>query len=269
MHSVLGLCLCGLLAAVPAWAETVELEVSPGVMATARYAPGEGDAQPVLILHGFLQTADFATVRRLHDNLADSGYAVLSPTLSLGIDRRRQSLACEALHLNTLEEDTQELRLWLDWLYRRHGRAVALVSHSAGGLAMTRLLRQPPVGAVARVVLISIDPLAGSAPGAADRGAIHDYTLGHCRRYPSTPESFHSYKDWGVDGMLEAMRGFAGPVAVILGDKDDRIDAHWRRAIRDADIELIEIEGAGHFFDNAHEFDLLDTVEAQLQRRVM
>ncbi len=94
-------CLC----ATTSGAERrVELEVAPGLTAAAAYWQGEADMPPVLIAHGFLQTREFPTVSRLAESLADFGYSVLKPSLSLGIDRRTKSLACEAIHTHSMQQ---------------------------------------------------------------------------------------------------------------------------------------------------------------------
>ncbi|MGB0721174.1 MAG: alpha/beta hydrolase [Gammaproteobacteria bacterium] len=247
--------------------QTVEAPVAPGVVARAAYS-GEGHetgGNPVLILHGFLQTHDFFTVRRLHQSLADADYPVLSPTLSLGISGRAQSLGCEAVHLHTLDDDVAELHHWVQWLYGRQGRPVVLIGHSAGGLVITRYLEAYPDAPVARAILVSVsDLLGGERADARTEGDLEEFSLGFCQRYVSTREAYNSYSRWDARSMLDAMIGFRGPVAVILGSADDRIDVSWRNLLRESGIRVVNVEGADHFFDSAHEFDLLEAVEGLL-----
>jgi len=248
-----------------AHAELVELQVRPGIVASAAFAAGDRQAPAVLILHGFLQTHEFPTVRRLHHSLAESGFSVLSPTLSLGIHKRAQSLECEALHLHTLHDDVQELKLWVDWLRDKTGREVVLIGHSAGGLVMTRYLADYPDAPVAQGIMISLSYLEGQEPQSADSDAdIAEYSLVYCERYPTTAQAYHSYVDWGTSEMLDAVRGFRNPVSIILGSGDRRISQAWRDTIAASDIDAIIIQGADHFFDNQHEFDLLDAIEQLL-----
>jgi dienelactone hydrolase len=65
-----------------AHAETVTLTLANKLMATAEFHEGEPDKPAVILLHGFLQTHQFPTIKRLADSLADEGYTVLasSPT---------------------------------------------------------------------------------------------------------------------------------------------------------------------------------------------
>lgn len=264
---LLGLVLCVLpMAAV---AETVVLELRPGIPATAEFRNPDGADDPVLILHGFLQTRDFPTVRRLAEFLAGEDHPVLTPTLSLGVPARSQSLRCEALHTHDLAQDVAELARWVNWLYERTRRPVVLIGHSAGGHLITRYLARYPASHLKQVILISIAPPAGHPPagGEPQEGAdeLADYALAYCRRYPTTRSAFHSYADWGPEQMIDAMARAAVPVRVVIGGADERLKPEWRALLREAGVALIEVPGAGHFFDDEHEFELDDRIESLLE----
>ena len=102
-----------LLCATDVLAEIIELETAEKRISQATFLQGDNDASPLLILHGFLQTREFSTVNRLVNSLNESGYTVLAPTLTLGISRRKQSLACEAIHTHSVEKDTAEIAQWI------------------------------------------------------------------------------------------------------------------------------------------------------------
>jgi len=260
--------VCLILLLVPtAQAELVYSEVRPGITASAHYTPGDEEAVPVIILHGFLQTHSFHTVQRLHDSLAESGYALLSPNLSLGIDKRKQSLSCEAIHTHDLDMDVGELAHWVEWLHRKHGKPVVLIGHSAGGVVITRYLETKPESPVNRGVLVSLSYLKGSDKGKA-MGPLGDYKLGFCETYPSPPAAFRSYVDWDSSKMLQALQNAHGRVSVILGTADERIGKDWRGLLTEGGVRIVNIEGANHFFDSAHEFDLLEAVEEVLSEEV-
>ena len=249
-----------------AFAAEVALELQPNLTATASYLAGAEDKNPVLILHGFLQTYHFSTVNHLQESLADSDFPVLAPTLSLGIDRRRKMLGCEALHLHGLAQEVSELKQWVDWLYQRHHKPVVLIAHSAGGKAVTKYLSQYPDAPVAQTILISFSHLEyeeNQKHGIAEQ-EILPFTLGFCKKYLTTEANFHSYIDWGSAQMIDAITQAKHPVSIILGTADKRILPQWKRSLADAGINIVYIEGANHFFDSTHEFDLFDTVEALL-----
>jgi len=244
-------------------AELVFSEVRPGITAGANYTSGDPDAPPVLILHGFLQTHEFYTVRRLHESLAESGYTVLSPTLSLGIDKRKQSLDCEAIHTHDLYEDVEEIDHWVKWLNGKHGKPVVLIGHSAGGVVMTRYLESNPEASVAHSILVSLSYLRGEDKGRRT-GPLGEYKLGFCETYPSPPAAYRSYVEWGAEKMLLALRNAASRVSVILGSADERIRKDWRDLLSSSEVQITNVDGANHFFDSEHEFDLLDAVEELL-----
>jgi pimeloyl-ACP methyl ester carboxylesterase len=255
----------------------MELEVGAGRVATADYWPGAVDKPAVLILHGFLQTRDFPTVRRLAEALADEGYSVLTPTLTLGVGRRLQSLACEAIHTHSMGDDVAELLAWTRWLNERAGREPVLIGHSAGGVQLAALLDAHRELPVTRAVLISLTyftDVEGVASLAELRAradadlavggdaALHDYALNYCRRYVTTPAALLSYLAWDDQRLKQALLATSVPVTVIYGDHDKRIDMEWLDVLGEGGIEMRPVAGADHFFDLAHEFDLLDEVVA-------
>ena len=246
-----------------AHAGDVELEVRDGLTASAKYSQGEPDLTVLMILHGFLQTADFSTVSRLHASLADAGMTVLSPTLSLGIDRRKQSLSCEAIHTHDLSQDVEEIAQWVDWLQARHSKPVVLIGHSAGGLVVSRYLYEHAAENMAQGILISLSHLQGEVKNEG-AGPLGEYRLGFCQTYTSIPAAYRSYVEWDGEKVIQAIKRHDDRVAVILGSGDERIHARWRNMMAENSIRIVNVQGANHFFDNAHEFDLLEAVERLL-----
>lgn len=277
---LLFLTLGGCVAGFPvAFAEVVEERLPSGYVATAEYLPGDPAKPGVLLIHGFLQTREFMTVRRLADSLSDLGYTTLTPTLTLGMDRRKQSLACESVHTHSMEEDTAELAFWVEWLDARVDGPLVLAGHSAGALQCAAYLEEHPSGALSRVVLISLAYFGNSSEASMEtpedgrRAALalekgkHDldrYALAFCREYVTTPEGYISYFTWGKDRTTGALVGSKVPVTIVIGSEDERIDREWLDGLSARGVELISIQGANHFFDREHEFDLLDAFESLL-----
>lgn len=252
----------------------MELAISPDLVAEADYWPGAADMPAILILHGFLQTREFPTVRRLAESLADEGFSVLTPSLTLGLNHRRQSLACEAIHTHTLTQDVAELSAWIDWLASRAGKAPVVIGHSTGGVQLAAMLDSAAAEGIAQAILVSItafgkvegaEPVstlrmrAASAPqkGIAE---LDTYALGFCKDYVSTAAAFLSYLDWDHDRLRLALSGSRVPVTIIFGEKDDRVEREWLESVRGDNVTVRGVPGADHFFDLAHEFELLDQV---------
>jgi len=252
----------------------MELTMAPDLVAEADYWPGAANMPAILILHGFLQTREFPTVRRLAESLADEGFSVLTPSLTLGLSRRRQSLACEAVHTHSLQQDVAELRAWALWLARRAGKAPVVIGHSTGGLLLAAMLDSVPKVSIEQALLISMTAF-GQIPVAEEdeilraraMNALQDgdeevgvYSLAYCSRYATTAAAFLSYLEWDRDRLKLALLAANVPVTLILGEKDERADEAWRDSLAVGGVAVRTVAGADHFFDLAHEFELLDEV---------
>lgn len=273
-----------LLALVTGWsplhAEVVSLQVSDGVWATAEYVEGDEDKPVVMIVHGFLQTREFSTVFRLGNSLKEEGYTVFMPTLSLNVDQRKQSVACEAIHSHTMQADVEELDMWLNWLIKKTDRPITLLGHSAGSTHILALLTSKQPVRVSDVILVSLlhfdeDPLSYNSAAAYNKAlkshkqGVNDlatYSLAFCAEYPSEPVPFISYREWGKDKTIAALNAISTRPSIILGGSDGRITPDWVEALKATDSNLIFVEEAGHFFDAHNEFDLLDQVTSQLDK---
>lgn len=275
---VTALIICLLAVAMPtvglAGSARMELSLAPDLVAEAEYWPGAADMPAIMIMHGFLQTREFPTVRRLAESLADEGFSVLTPTLTLGLDRRRQSLACEAVHTHSLQQDVAELGAWARWLARRAGKAPVVMGHSTGGVLLAAMLESGGGAAMRQAVLVSMvsfdrlpdgEGLAALRQRAAGRQAhagdeIDVYSLGYCRKYVTTAAALLSYLDWDRGRLKRALIAADVPVTVIFGDKDEQADRDWLASLASGGVQVRGVAGADHFFDLAHEFDLLDEV---------
>jgi pimeloyl-ACP methyl ester carboxylesterase len=255
-------------------AEVIDRKMPNGLTATADYYQGQADKPVVLILHGFMQTREFPTVARLANSLKDEGYTVLVPTLTLNIDKRNKSLACEAVHTHTMEEDVSEIAEWVDWLYARQKKQITLIAHSAGSLTLLALMESRPDPRIEKLILVSLlpfndDPLSENTVRAFEqaqedvkqgRQGLGDYSLAFCDKYPSEPEAYLSYRRWGHEPTIQALNELTVPAYVIIGGSDKRMQPGWRELLKETSAQVIKVEDAGHFFDTQYEFDLLDRI---------
>jgi dienelactone hydrolase len=257
---------------VPTRGGVVSQDFPWGAVGTADYRPGDAGRPAVLVLHGFLQTRNFSTVARIANAMADEGFTVLAPTLTLGISDRSQSLSCEAIHTHTVEQGIGEVRRWVEWLAEQGHGTVVPVGHSSGSMILAGYAQEAPHPSVSRVVLVSATPFGANhvdyqrefhaeqarAALADGRSVIGSYALGYCETFISPPETFLSYYRWGPERLLGAIQESRVPIHVIVGGADERIDGGWVAGLRDASRSVDVIEGANHFFDTAYEFDLHD-----------
>lgn len=264
--------LCLLISVFPAaaHAEIVSQEMRPGITANAEYLLGEPGKPAVLLLHGFLQTREFSTVSTLARGLQGAGYTVLSPTLSLNIPNRTQSLACEAVHRHSLDDDVEEIGRWVGWLKSRGHRAIVLLGHSFGSLQLLVYLSAQPDAAVKGYIGASLGEAkigAASRPAliaqlekrvSSRQRALVTRTLSYCKKYPSTPEALLSYVRWDQAHLLAALKQAPVGVKLIMGDADDTLGRGWLKALQHVQTPVAIVRGANHFWGGEHEFDLLD-----------
>lgn len=278
---------CLLISVFPAAAHAViaQQEMRPGITASAEYLIGERGKPAVLLLHGFLQTRDFPTVATLAHGLQDAGYTILAPTLSLNIPNRAQSLACEAVHKHSLDDDVAEIGRWVSWLKSQGHDSIVLAGHSFGSLQLLAYLSLKPdaavkayigtslieaqIGTAARPALIA--QLEGRVLG--KQRALVNHTLSFCKKYPSTPEGLLSYVRWDQARLLAALKQSPVGVKLIMGDADNMLERGWIKALQHVQTPMMIVKGASHFMDGEHEFDLLDhtlkhleTIKAPLSR---
>lgn len=259
--------------------ETAEARLPSGRMVSADFHPGNTGKPAVLVLHGFLQTGTFPTVSSVATALETAGYTVLAPTLSLGISARNKSLACEAVHRHTLDEDRGEVAFWVRWLTQKGYKHVVLVGHSFGNLQLLEYLDGQPSPAVKQLLMVSLTDvevkqdarqrgrLAQDLRNRVVRGdnGLIETEFGHCKKYVSPPAALLSYLKLSRSSILDAAATSPVPASVIMGGADDRMGADWVDTLVARHIPVRVIPGATHFFDTQHEFDLQDAVLRALQ----
>jgi len=260
----------------PALAETVEAKLPTGIIATAGFRVGQPSRPAVLLLHGFLQTRHAPPMSSLANTLADQGYTVLIPTLTLGINRRSQSLACEAVHTHTMDGDVAEIGFWVNWLADKGYSRIALVGHSAGSTQILRYAAQKPNPAVKKAVLASLIPFRGKQQEMRNalartkrpdgKQAPGRFTLSYCNdTYVAPQAAYRSYAVNDTGQTLGLLEKIEVPAEIILGSADKTIAMDWPGKTRNRGIPVTVIDKADHFFDGAQEFDLADKVESILK----
>ncbi|MHB9118578.1 MAG: alpha/beta fold hydrolase [Burkholderiales bacterium] len=259
-------------------AETVEAKLPTGIVASADFRAGKAGMPALLLVHGFLQTRSAPPLSRLAEMLSDAGYTVLSPTLSLGISRRNHSLACEAIHLHTLEGEAAEIGIWVDWLVRKHYPNIVLIGHSTGSKSILFYLGKTPNPAVRKAVLASLVPDDSSnsdrdkarqqlkAQHTKGKENLERFSMSYCHNnYMTTPSAYLSYAVYGADQTLGLLDKSKVPVEIILGGADTLMEKGWPQKALKHGASITLIKSAGHFFDGPQEFDFADAVEAQLK----
>jgi pimeloyl-ACP methyl ester carboxylesterase len=257
----------------------VQVRMANNVTASAQYLPGEQGMTAVLVLHGITTTRNFGTVQSIVTEFASEGYTVLAPTLSMNINDRRANVPCDAIHTSTMQDDIAEVAFWVEWLAKQGHQRIALIGHSMGSLQLVAYAANHPHMNVTQVIATSLihthrytEPeiikreteMALAAQGQTPP-TIQGYHLVFCDAYIAPPEVYLSYMEWESGRVIDALRNTRVPVRVIMGEKDRRFGPEWIALLREAGSQVTVIEGASHFFDSTHEFDLLEQISEALQ----
>lgn len=253
--------------------ESISLQITDKIAAYGEFYPGESNKPVIMILHGFMLTHNFQTVKQLAESLHETGYTVLTPTLSLGINKRKTSLSCEAIHVHSLTGDLRDINQWVNWLTTRTGKKVTLIGHSAGSSQLIAYVHHYPEAPVNELIFLSM-PNFGDSPNSyttykdvelaqntPDKNELQKFALSYCREYVTTPNNFISYYNLSKDNLYDYLKQTPIKKTLILGSRDTRVDKNWNKSLASTNTNIIIIEGANHFFDAEYEFDLLDTVE--------
>jgi len=261
-----------------AFAETVTHKIeSLNLVAQAEFAKGDPSKPAILIMHGFLTTNQFHTIQSMAQGFKDEGYSVLTPTLTLGISFRKQSVKCNSIHTHTLENDLVEIEAWIKWLESQGKHEIVVIGHSSGSQELLAMLNHKPQPSVKLAVFTSLFYLNGPELGtlqkelnfAKDMLEVNDlrphkYSFLFCKKdYYATPQSFLSYHRITREYVLNELKNLSIPNYTIMGEADKRyqsVGLNWLDELEQTGTNLVIINGANHFFSSEYEFDLQDTL---------
>jgi len=265
-------------------AETVTHKITPlNLTAEAGFIKGDPEKPAVIIIHGFLTTNQFHTVQSMSQAFEDAGYTVLTPTLTLGINLRKQSVKCNSIHTHTLESDVIEVEEWIKWLEVEQGKKdVVVIGHSSGSQELLAMLNKKQQPNVKLAIFTSLFFLSGEELGtlpqeidyaqkalASNQDRPHKYSFLFCKNnYYATPKSFLSYHKLTRQYVLEELKNLDIPSYTVMGKADKRyqsVGEHWLDEIKQTGTNLIVVEGANHFFSSEYEFDLQEHLVSIIQ----
>jgi esterase/lipase len=271
--------LLSLIIAFTTHAEPVEEVLTNGLLAEASYHQGEPGKPAVILLHGFLTVHTFNLISDISNELADNGYTVLAPTLTLGISRRKSTLDCNALHLHSMEKDLQEIEWWVNWLIKKGHKNIILMGHSSGAVQMTSYASTQKHKEVNKLVALSMIPLndmhsknfqdsyqAARSKIKSGNDDIYNYTLAYCTgNYAAPPKEFMSYAKLDNEYIAKTLRSVKIPKSVIMGSEDIPVSATWPQDLKQSGAHVDIIEGADHFFGNGTEFELFEAIVQKIK----
>lgn len=267
---------CSLLT-LPAIAETITVKLPTGITASANFKSGLPSLPAVLLLHGFQQNHRSEPINSLANNLAAKGYTVLNPTLSLGVNHRSQSMHCEAVHTQTIDEEVAEIAYWTNWLSDKGMNNIVLASFSStGNIGMLLYTSQSPHLNIKKSILIAPNPpivdqkekrkIIASIKSRAqkDEQNIGIFTMSYCKNnYATTTSSYLSYAKYDSKEFIELIKNSHVQTELIIGSADTVMTPSWAAQLKalNSPVRISMINKAGHFFEGPSEFDLVDAVE--------
>ncbi len=272
------ICIGWLTLHLSAQAETITQKIPPfNLTAEAHYVQGEASKPAALILHGFLATNQFHTIKSTSEALNLEGFTTLAPTLTLNISQRRNLVKCSSLHTHTLERDIVEISHWINWLQAQGHSNIVLIGHSNGSLELLEYLSNTQNPTISAVILTSLfylnDSKLGILPEEVSQAQMllknrinkpsHYHFLFCNDQYYATPESFLSYLKMDKPYTLSLLENLTTPSYTIMGGADKRfqkVGRQWLDALEQTPTHLITIEGANHFFSREYEFDLQEKI---------
>jgi len=249
-----------------------------GLLSSAEYSMGGKSKPAVFILHGLLQTRNYLTVQSLITAVSDEGYSVLAPNLSLGISDRKKSLPCEAIHNHNMAQDIDEIDYWVNWLQKKGHQQIYLLGHSFGSLQILIYTNTKKPKSVIKIITTSLIDVEKTNDKIlinnyliqaqqyiqANDTQLHEFPISYCKKYISPAKDYYSYAQWTKDKIISELNKLSIPISVILGSEDIRVDQDWISKLKKVNLKLIIIQGANHFFDTTHEFEMNDKVLEEL-----
>ena len=201
--------------------------------------------------------------------------------MSLGVNRRKQSLACEAAHTHTMDDETGEVAFWINWLSSRGYKDIVPVGFSStGNISLLLYNIQTPHPSIKKVILTSFNPVhinqaerlklqtGAGRKSHAQGGKIARYSVGYCKNnFSSTLNTYLSYSAFVDDKILDLISHSTVPLEIILGSADTVLPVNWQAKIiaRNPRARISVVNKANHFFEGTTELDLADNVETILK----
>ena len=231
--SLLGIALTfSLLFATSASAETVSQKMPNGKTALARFYAGDQSKPAVIMIHGFLTTNNFNTILSATEMLKDNQVTVLAPTLTLGINKRKGGLPCDAIHTHSIAESLQEIEQWVRWLDERGQHNIILSGHSQGSISILAYGANKPHPSVKRIIAASLAYLDAFTPMAhqtkqmtharqliaAGNSNPAPFSLAYCQGNFNAPAQVYlDYMQWDKKKLIDTINNISLPVDIIMG----------------------------------------------------
>jgi pimeloyl-ACP methyl ester carboxylesterase len=244
------------------------------------------DGPLVLITHGTLSHNRSEIISTLQELSLEYGVGSLAINLSLGVDKRQGPYDCSRSHRHHYEDAIAELEAWLAWLKHKGLGSVFPLGHSRGANQTAWFTAQAPTELIAGQILIApplwdarnvanayelrhgealASPLSQARAlvqaGSADELLqVHGFL--YCNGASVSASSFVSY--YGDDSRKDTptlMLSNNTPTLVFIGSEDNVVPGlqlAFAALSNQSSIEIVEIDGADHFFRDLYADELVE-----------
>jgi len=289
MFRFLFLALLMAVLSLPAKAEEVKIKHGGLTLnANLNVAPGKKLSDGVvLMLHGTLAHKDMEIMRALQDLLLERGISNLAFNLSLAQDDRHGMNDCAGPHRHKDTNGLKEIALWVDWLKAKGAGPITVLGHSRGGNQVARYAAGAPDPMVKRAVLVAprtwkpgseakgymksfkkdLAPLLKKARAMVKAGKGDDLMEGVDFVYcPNTKVAAATFVDYYRDlpdrDTPSVIKRITMPVLAVAASKDtvNPKFAGRMKGTTQANVKVVVVEDAGHFFRDLMGEDLADAV---------
>jgi len=227
----------------------------------------------VLLTHGTFAHNRMRLMTDLQHLLGARGITTLAITLSLGVDQRRGMYDCARPHRHRHTDSLDEIGAWLEWLRDAGADNIVLLGHSRGGnqtawFAAERLSGADDIKAVVLVAPMTwsqtrahefyqqhhgldIRPVIERAKSLGGDEMLTGVPFLFCPETTAAAGSYLSYH--GDEPRLDTptlMSAIPRPLLVVAAENDEIMDDLPERteAVKRADLELVMVPDADHFF---------------------
>ena len=241
----------------------------------------------VLMLHGTMAHKDMEIMRGLQDMLIERKLSNLAINLSLSQDNRHGMKNCATPHRHLDSNALNEIGLWVNWLKKNGAKRITLLGHSRGGNQIARYAAQSPDDAVEKVIVIApptwepqklrvaykkrfnkrlpqllkrADTLISAGKG---KSIMTDVNFLYCPKSNVAAATFADYyKAFPDRDTPSVIKKIKLPLLAIVGDKDRVVPnfANRMKTSNQANVKLVVLEDAGHFFRDLFGEDLADSI---------
>lgn len=292
-----GLWMCvSVIAAAPLAAQEVKLQHEGLTLnAELELADGKSLADGLIVMtHGTLAHARMEIMRGLQNTFREYGFNTLAINLSLDQDDRHGMYDCASTHGHKHTDALDEIGLWLDWAEGQGAKEVVLLGHSRGGNQTAWFAAERDAPGVRAVVLIapmtwdetdarasyeerygqSLDKVLAQAQQLVKQGkgdaVMKDVDFVYCEDADVTTGSFVNY--YAADSRRDTpslLPKIDEPVLVIIGSQDTVVKHLEENVNPLADgqrVSMTVIDGAGHMFRDLYLYDIVEGVQAFLEK---